>query len=61
MTEKIKPCPICGKPSIEKYRPHCSKQCSYRDLGRWLDGSYAIKGEETVPLAGSGLGDDEDY
>jgi endogenous inhibitor of DNA gyrase (YacG/DUF329 family) len=54
-------CPVCGKPSDETYRPHCSKHCSYVDLGRWLDGSYRVLGEEPVPLAGSGLAsDDED-
>ena len=57
-------CPICGKPSDPKYRPACSKQCSYVDLGRWLGGTYVVPGEELVPAAGSGLphGDeDEEY
>lgn len=55
-----KSCPICGKPEDAKYRPHCSKQCSYVDLGRWLGEGYVIKGEETVPMAGSGLEYEED-
>ena len=46
-------CPICGKPSDPKWRPACSRNCSYIDLGRWLDGSYTVPGEELVPLAGS--------
>ena len=37
-----KPCPICGKPSVERYRPFCSKRCADVDLNRWLSGSYAI-------------------
>ena len=37
-----KPCPICGKPSVEKYRPFCSKRCADVDLNRWLTGSYVI-------------------
>ena len=37
-------CPICGKKSIEKYTPFCSKQCSYVDLNRWLVGGYSIPG-----------------
>lgn len=41
------PCPICGKPTVKTFRPFCSKQCADRDLGRWLDGSYAIPTEET--------------
>jgi endogenous inhibitor of DNA gyrase (YacG/DUF329 family) len=60
MSEKTKSCPICGKPTDPQYRPHCSKQCSYVDLGRWLGDGYVIKGEETVPLAGSGQ-DEDDY
>jgi len=37
-----KPCPICGKPAVEKYRPFCSKRCADIDLNRWLSGSYVI-------------------
>lgn len=37
-----KPCPICGKPSIERYKPFCSKRCADVDLNRWLTGAYAI-------------------
>jgi len=36
------PCPICAKPSVERYRPFCSKRCADVDLGRWLNGAYAI-------------------
>jgi hypothetical protein len=39
---KIRPCPICGKPSEELFRPFCSKRCADIDLHRWLNGSYAI-------------------
>lgn len=37
-----KPCPICGKPQVERYRPFCSKRCADIDLNRWLTGAYAI-------------------
>jgi len=37
-----KPCPICGKPSVEASRPFCSERCRDVDLNRWLSGSYAI-------------------
>lgn len=60
MTNPAAPCPVCGKPSDPKWRPACSRQCSYVDLGRWLDGSYTVPGEEVVALAGSGSGEDED-
>ncbi|MGU3493324.1 DNA gyrase inhibitor YacG [Xanthobacteraceae bacterium A53D] len=52
-----KPCPICSKPAVEKYRPFCSKRCADVDLNRWLTGAYAIPGSaeededgETAPL-----------
>jgi uncharacterized protein len=35
-------CPECAKPTTDKYRPFCSKRCADLDLGRWLNGSYAI-------------------
>lgn len=35
-------CPICGKPGVPAYRPFCSLRCADVDLGRWLNGSYAI-------------------
>lgn len=38
-------CPICGKPTEQKYRPFCSSRCADIDLGRWLSGSYVIPGE----------------
>ncbi len=36
------PCPICGKPSVQRYHPFCSVHCADVDLGRWLGGRYAI-------------------
>jgi uncharacterized protein len=39
-----KPCPICGKPSVEAAKPFCSDRCRDVDLNRWLSGSYAIPG-----------------
>jgi endogenous inhibitor of DNA gyrase (YacG/DUF329 family) len=38
------PCPICQKPSLEAYRPFCSKRCADVDLSRWFTGRYAIPG-----------------
>lgn len=40
-----RPCPVCGKPAAERWRPFCSKRCADVDLGRWLGGRYAIPGE----------------
>ena len=39
-----RPCAICRKPQVEKYRPFCSKRCADIDLNRWLSGAYAIPG-----------------
>lgn len=35
-------CPICGQATEARYRPFCSRRCADRDLGRWLNGNYAI-------------------
>ena len=40
-----KPCPLCGKPASERYKPFCSRHCADVDLHRWLSGAYAIPGE----------------
>ncbi len=45
-------CPICGKPMVLRHRPFCSARCRDIDLGRWLDGSYAVPAVE--------VDDDED-
>lgn len=60
MSAKPGKCPICGKPSHPKYRPACSSQCSYVDLGRWLNGTYVVPGAEIVPVAGSGSPEADD-
>jgi len=38
-------CPICGKPTVQAYRPFCSKACADIDLSRWLGGKYVVPGE----------------
>ena len=40
-------CPICGTGVVHRFRPFCSRRCQSLDLGRWLDGSYAIPTSET--------------
>ena len=37
-------CPICGRPSMPKFRPFCSSRCADIDLGRWLKGNYRVPG-----------------
>ncbi len=43
-------CPICKKPAAPKYRPFCSRRCADVDLGRWLNGSYAIPADDPEGL-----------
>ena len=40
-------CPICGKPSQQKFHPFCSARCADIDLGRWVSGAYVIAGGQT--------------
>jgi len=39
---RLTPCPICGKMSVQKFAPFCSKRCADIDLNRWLSGVYAL-------------------
>jgi endogenous inhibitor of DNA gyrase (YacG/DUF329 family) len=45
-------CPICSKsfeiPTLDDLPsfPFCSDRCKLIDLGRWIDGAYAIPGPE---------------
>ena len=39
---KRQACPICGKPTEQRYRPFCSRRCADVDLNRWLSGVYAV-------------------
>lgn len=43
---KATSCPICHKPSAEKYDPFCSKRCADVDLNRWLSEGYSVPGPE---------------
>jgi len=41
-----RPCPICKRPSLQKYHPFCSARCAEIDLGRWLGEKYAVPAVE---------------
>lgn len=47
MATKEGRCPICQKPSEEKFRPFCSKRCAQVDLGKWLSEGYRVASDET--------------
>ncbi|MBT4710369.1 MAG: DNA gyrase inhibitor YacG [Alphaproteobacteria bacterium] len=54
-------CPNCGKPRSQDFLPFCSRHCANLDLGRWLDGKYAIPTDETPQAFSSeGQADDQD-
>ncbi|GLP88082.1 DNA gyrase inhibitor YacG [Tritonibacter mobilis] len=43
-------CPICGEPTLQSYRPFCSKRCADLDLAKWLNGSYSVPSEDQEDL-----------
>ncbi len=62
----IRPCPICQKPSKQKYHPFCSARCADIDLHRWLGGQYSVPAveppdfEDAAPPANRSAEQDED-
>ena len=59
-TGAARACPVCGKPTAERFRPFCSGRCADVDLHRWFQGTYAIAAEEPPEDAESaGLSDAE--
>jgi endogenous inhibitor of DNA gyrase (YacG/DUF329 family) len=45
----LRPCPICGKPAAEAFKPFCSRRCGDVDLHRWLGGVYALPAKDEDP------------
>jgi uncharacterized protein len=49
-------CPICKKPVADapanQTYPFCCDRCKLIDLGRWLDGKYAIPLQSRAPSNG---------
>jgi len=35
-------CPTCRKPSVQEFRPFCSRGCRDRDLINWVDERYRV-------------------
>jgi endogenous inhibitor of DNA gyrase (YacG/DUF329 family) len=52
------PCPICGKPRAQQFRPFCSKRCADVDLNRWLSGVYAVPVTESDDEDGDRIADE---
>ena len=51
-----RPCPICGKPSLQKFHPFCSARCAQVDLNRWLGGNAIADSDQVGPLLHHGKG-----
>ena len=49
MTVSNRKCPICGKPRKPEHTPFCSTRCRDRDLVKWLDDGYALRGPPADP------------
>jgi len=43
-------CPICGKATMPRFRPFCSRRCRDVDLNRWLGEHYAIPTVQAEPV-----------
>ncbi|SIO59392.1 hypothetical protein SAMN05444166_6035 [Singulisphaera sp. GP187] len=58
-------CPTCAKKfeieSIDKLPsfPFCSDRCRLVDLGRWIDGTYAVPDDVTTPTPAPNPSEDE--
>ncbi len=59
-------CPICSRPfeaeSLDAHSsfPFCSPRCRLVDLGRWIDGAYAIPAGEAPGGGEPPLRDEEE-
>jgi len=54
-------CPICGRPTVERFKPFCSRHCADVDLGRWFQGVYRIpESDETKEGAPGALPPERD-
>ncbi len=42
----LMPCPICKDETATDHSPFCSRRCADVDLGRWLNGSYAVPSDD---------------
>lgn len=53
-------CVYCRQQTVEdRFRPFCSERCKMADLGRWLNGSYAVA-DRAAPTADHVLVDPTD-
>ncbi len=55
-TDKPGACPVCGKPTVERFKPFCSARCKQVDLHRWFGEVYVVPGADG-PANEDGEGD----
>jgi len=44
-------CPICGKATVPRYRPFCSRRCADIDLGKWFAEGYRVASTDPDDIA----------
>jgi hypothetical protein len=49
---------MCAKPTVDDYRPFCSKRCADRDLGKWLKEDYRMPSDEQPGFDGEPIEED---
>lgn len=42
--KRTRSCPVCGKPTVQEFRPFCSKGCRDRDFLQWANEGYKMPG-----------------
>ncbi|MBT3238613.1 MAG: DNA gyrase inhibitor YacG [Rhodospirillaceae bacterium] len=58
LRSKNSTCPMCAKPTVDDYRPFCSKRCADRDLGKWLKEDYRMPSDEQPGFDGEPIEED---
>ena len=48
-------CPLCSEPTVQEFKPFCSRGCKDRDLLNWLGEGYRVPAEPVDPEALSRL------
>jgi len=51
-------CPLCAKPTVDAFKPFCSKRCANLDLGKWLGDGYRLPTDEGPGSGEDGQGED---
>ena len=44
-------CPLCGRETVPRYRPFCSRRCADIDLGKWFSEGYRVAATDPDDIA----------